>query len=916
MTFVTGSRLGAYEIISPLGSGGMGEVYRARDTRLKREVAIKVLPNEFSKDTERLARFQREAEVLATLNHSNIAAVYGLEKDGGTTGIVLELVGGETLAEIIARGPLALNDALPIARQIADALETAHDKGVVHRDLKPANIKVTPEGKVKVLDFGLAKMLEPERSAPSVSMSPTLMSAYPTYAGVILGTAAYMSPEQARGKQVDRRTDIWAFGCVLFEMLTGKQAFEGGETVSDAIASILKNEPDWKALPADTPAHIRTLLRRCLQKDAQKRLPHIGVARLEIDEAPTTPAADTSAASIQLKAGASRRRGWFLGPVFGMAFGAIVILLVGPPWRTPPRAQPLRLSTELGADASLAVYTSATLALSPDGETLVFVGEKGGKTQLYIRRLGQLQSIPLAGTEDAADPFFSPDGQWIAFFANAKLKKISVTGGAAVTLCDAPASRGGAWGDDDNIVFSPNAFAGGGLKRVFSAGGKVESLTKLAQGESFHGWPQVLPGAKAIIYTAAGSPPRMDDANIVVQPLPTGAPKTVQRGGYYARYLSSGHLVYIHDGTLFAASFDLGRFEMTGQPFPGVERVIAAPSQPGMGRSQFAVSNTGTLVYLPGQGMGGIGGASIYWLRRDGKTTPLLPTPADWSDPQFAPDGRKLAIDINDGGQNDVWIYELERDTLTPLTTDPANDAKPVWTPDGRRIAFTSGRDKSAGVNLYWQRADGTGEAQRLTESKNGQLPGSWHPSGKYLAFYETNPQTGNDIMILPIEGDEVSGWKPGKPTVFLNTPADEREPMFSPDGRWLAYQSNESGRPEVFVRPFPGPGSKWPISTAGGAYATWSRTRHELFYRTLDNRIMVAPYKVESDSFKAEKPRLWSERIIQPRPRLRNFDLHPDGERFAVSVVNADAPADAPRDKVVFIFNFFDELRRIAPKR
>jgi serine/threonine-protein kinase len=402
--------------------------------------------------------------------------VYGLEKDGGTTGIVLELVDGETLAEIIARGPLALSDALPIARQIADALETAHDKGVVHRDLKPANIKVTPEGKVKVLDFGLAKMLEPERAASSLSMSPTLMSAYPTYAGTILGTAAYMSPEQARGRQVDRRADIWAFGCVLFEMLTGKQAFEGGETVSDAIASILKNEPDWNALPADTPPHIRTLLRRCLQKDAQKRLPHVGVARLA-------------------------------------------------PWRTPPPAQPLRLSTELGADASLAVAQSATLALSPDGNTLVFVGEKAGKTQLYIRRLGQLQSTPLAGTEDAADPFFSPDGQWIAFFVNAKLKKISVTGGAAVTLCDAPFSRGGAWGDDDNIVFSPNAYAGGGLQRVSSGGGKVESLTKLAQGESFHGWPQVLPGAKAIIYTAAGSSPRTDDANIVVQPLPTGAPR-------------------------------------------------------------------------------------------------------------------------------------------------------------------------------------------------------------------------------------------------------------------------------------------------------------------------------------------------------------------------------------------------------
>ena len=910
-----GTRLAQYEVTALLGKGGMGEVYRARDTRLKREVAIKVLPDELSQDAERLARFQREAEVLATLNHSNIAAVYGLEKDGGFTAIVLELVGGETLAEIIARGRVALSDALPIARQIADALETAHDKGVVHRDLKPANIKVTPEGKVKVLDFGLAKMLEP-KAASSLSVSPTLMSAYPTYAGVILGTAGYMSPEQARGKQVDRRADIWAFGCVLFEMLTGRQAFEG-ETVSDAVASILKNEPDWNALPVATPPHVRTLLRRCLQKDPQKRLPHIGSARLEIDEGSEAVAIDTALPIAQPAFARSRRLAWIPGAVSGFAVGMTVVLFLWRPLQTPRPAPPLRLSAELGADVSLAVGSSATLALSPDGNTLAFVGDKAGKRELYVRRLGQLQSTRLAGTEDAIDPFFSPDGQWIAFFAAAKLKKISVAGGAALTLCDAGVTRGGAWGDDDNIVFSPDAFQGGSLRRVNSAGGKVEPVTNVAQRESLPGlWPQVLPGARGIVYTATGSnitTLKLEEANIVVQPLPTGAPKVVQRGGYYARYLPSGHLVYIHDGTLFAATFDLDRLEMTSQPLPAVEGIMAYPNVPGLGRAQFAVSNTGTLVYLTGQSAG-IDDVPIQWLTRDGKTTPLRPTPANWSDPQFAPDGRKLAVDINDGRQNDVWIYEWERDRLTHLTFDPANDAKPVWTPDGRRIVFVSTRDKSGAANLYWQRADGTGEIQRLTESNNGQLPGSWHPSGKYLAFHETNPQTGNDILILPMEGDEASGWKPGKPTVFLKTPTNESEPMFSPDGRWLAYHSNESGRVEVFVRPFPGPGGKWQISAAGGAYPTWSRARHELFYTAPDNRIMVAPYTVEGDSFKADKPRLWSERITQTRPRLRSFDLHPDGERFAVAAAPADTPADARRDKVVFIFNFFDELRRIAP--
>jgi predicted Ser/Thr protein kinase len=409
LSVTIGNKLGSYEIVALLGKGGMGEVYRARDLKLKREVAIKILPDEFSRDADRVSRFQREAEMLATLNHSNIAAVYGLEQDSTTTGIVLELVDGETLADIIARGPLALSDALPIARQIADAIEMAHDKGVVHRDLKPANIKVTPEGKVKVLDFGLAKMLEPGGSAPSMSMSPTLMSAYPTYTGVILGTAAYMSPEQARGKQVDRRTDIWAFGCVLFEMLTGKQAFEGGETVSDAIASVLKNDPNWNALPADTPAQIRTLLRRCLHKDVQTRLPHMGVARLEIDEGSATAMIAPADRSAQPAVVGSRLLVW-IATVGAFVVGVSVVLFFWRPWRAPLPAAPLRLSTELSADVSLpsGAGGSASLALSPDGNTLAFVGNASGTRQLYVRRLSQLQATPLAGTEGATDPFFSP----------------------------------------------------------------------------------------------------------------------------------------------------------------------------------------------------------------------------------------------------------------------------------------------------------------------------------------------------------------------------------------------------------------------------------------------------------------------------------------------------------------------------
>jgi serine/threonine-protein kinase len=407
---------------------------------------------------------------------------------------------------------------------------------------------------------------------------------------------------------------------------------------------------------------------------------------------------------------------------------------------------------------------------------------------------------------------------------------------------------------------------------------------------------------------SGGTAGAFDDANIVVQPLPAGARKIVQRGGYHGRYLPSGHLVYIHDGTLFAAPFDLDRLEVTGQPVPALEGVT---SNSGSGSAQFTVSATGTLVYLPGQSTSG--GVPIQWMNHEGKTTPLRATPANWFDPYFAPDGRRLAVDILDGNGRDVWVYEWARDTLTRLTFDPADDRKPVWTPDGRRIVFASSRADKSTLNLYWQRSDGTGDAQRLTESKNPQQPASWHPSGKFLAFEESNPQTSYDLMILSMEGDETSGWKPGKPTVFLNSPFGEREPMFSPDGRWLAYWSNETGRNEVYVRPFPGPGGKWQISTGGGNYPTWSRTKHELLYGAPSAQVMVAAFTVEGDSFRAEKPRLWSEGRFVPRTNNRSFDLHPDGARFALAPVTQE-PGGAKQDHVTFIFNFFDELRRVAP--
>jgi serine/threonine-protein kinase len=564
--------------------------------------------------------------------------------------------------------------------------------------------------------------------------------------------------------------------------------------------------------------------------------------------------------------------------------------------------------TSKGADVSLgaSVTGNSALALSPDGSLLAFVGVKNGVTQIYIRHLGELQASPMAGTSGAQSPFFSPDGQWLAFFADGKLKKISVTGGATVTLADASGLRGGSWGDDGNIVFTPSGSAGTSLQRVSSAGGNVEPLTKLAQDEATHRWPQVLPGAGAVLYLSNPEAANYENSNIMVQPLPSGNPKVVVRSGYHPQYVASGHLLYIHDGTLFAAAFDLNRLEVTGPSAPAVEGVSADSAN---GAAQFAVSRTGAFTYLAGQSTAA--DPPILWMTHDGKTMPLRAMPANWSNPYFSPDGQRLAMDILSGRNLDVWIYEWARDTLTRWTFDPADDLQPVWTPDGKRIAFASSREKGP-LNLYWQRADGTGEIQRLTESSHNQFPYSFHPSGKYLAFSGPTSNSNNDVMILPIEGDETSGWKPGKPSVFLNTPADEREPMFSPDGRWIAYSSNESGRFEIYVRPFPGPGGKWQVSTTGGFDSAWSRTRRELLYRAPDQRIMVAPYTVEGDSFKADKPRLWSEQATAVRPRDRSFDLHPDGERLAVAV-----PSGQPEeklDKVTFIFNFFDEPRRIAP--
>jgi Tol biopolymer transport system component len=906
-----GARLGPYRILSALGAGGMGEVYRATDTKLKRDVAVKVLPSALASDSDRLARFQREAEVLASLNHPHIAHIYGLEDADGVKALVMELIEGVTLADRIAQGRLPLDEALPMARQIAEALEAAHAQGIIHRDLKPANVKVRPDGTVKVLDFGLAKAIDLAVSSGAEgapSDSPTFTTPAMTDAGMILGTAPYMSPEQARGKAVDKRADIWAFGCVVFEMLTGQAAF-AGDGVSETLARVIEREPDWDALPVSTPPPIRRLLRRCLQKDRKHRLDSAAAARFDVEEA-MAPAGQNSDGVAPPRARWRRALPWALTGASAVALA--LVLLFGGLRSNVASTTPVRVHVGLGAEATLAnVDRGPAATLSPNGQALVFVGQRRtGPASLFVRRLDQLDAIPLPGTEGAHSPFFSPDGQWIAFFADAKLKKVAVSGGAPVTICDTPDGRGGWWAGDGSIVYAP-FFAGidrGGLLRVSSNGGIPTPVTSLADGEVAHGWPQVLPGSAALLYAGHSSRMNWDDATLVVQRLPAGERKIVQRGGSYGRYVASGHIVYLHDAKVFAVPFDLERLEVTGPPFLALDGV---GSNPNGGSAQFAASETGTFVYLSRPiGAPPMGGAPIQWMDRAGRRTLLRATPTNWGNPHFSPDGTRLAVEINDGKQLAVWVYEWAHDRSFQLTLSPAQNQKPVWTPDGRRIVFWSNRDVQQ--NLYWQRVDGTGDAQRLTNSQHPQSAASWHPGGTLLAFQETRPQTGADLMIVAIEGDELTGWKAGTPTSFLSTAALEREPMFSPDGKWLAYQANDTGTFEIYVRPFPGPGGKWRISPAGGITPTWSRTRRELLYRSPENQLMVAAYTATGDSFRAEKPRLWAEGYIGPQTGQRSFDLHPDGERVAVAPELGSF--DRPQDRLVFILNFFDELRRMAP--
>ncbi|MDA2927430.1 protein kinase [Acidobacteria bacterium AH-259-G07] len=892
---MVGTTISHYKVIEKIGQGGMGEVYRAQDTKLGREVAIKVLPDLFAQDRERLARFEREAKLLASLNHPNIAAIYGLEETDGVRFLVLELVEGETLAERVAKGPLPVEEALEICRQIAEGVEAAHEKGVIHRDLKPANVKITPEGMVKVLDFGLAKALEGERPVTDISQSPTLTDAM-TRSGVILGTAAYMSPEQARGKRVDKRADIWAFGCVLYELLTGKRPFEG-ETITETLAGILKGEPGWEVLSENTPWRVRDLLHRCLQKHPHDRLRDIGDARIEIKKALSDPATVSPIGVISAAQPARWKRAIPWG-VAGLITVVLLISLVGLWQAALPVDQPLmRLKVELTPSESLWTDIGASAVLSPDGAHLAYVIGSGTSGQLYLRKLDQLEATLLSGTESAYHPFFSPDGQWVAFFTPRELKKVSVFGGAPLTLCDVSRNRGGSWGPDDTIIFAPTPNSA--LSRVPALGGTPEQLTVLDEGEYSHRWPYVLPGGRAVLFTAHTSGRNFDDANIEVLILETGERKVLHQGGFYARYVPSGHLVYVREGTLFTAPFDLDRVELTGPPAPILEGILSNSS---WGGAQFAFSQTGTLVYLAGTSRGGE--YSMLWIDRQGAVSSLSGERRRYFGPRFSPDGGRLALQIDSESNQDVWVYEIEREAMTRLTFDEAADGFPIWSPDGQQVAFSSDRDGGQ-LNLYRKPADGSREAERLSESKNNQVVTSWSPDGNFLAFNEESPETGWDIWVLPLEGDR-------KPELFLGTRFAEVYPEFSPDGRWIAYMSNESGRMEIYVRPFPGPGGKWQISTEGGRLPRWSPDGRELFYRN-GNKMIAVAVRSEGESLRAGKPRQLFEGSFPSLYPYPDYDITPDGKRFVMFKMDTEKE-EAAFTHLNFVLNWFEELKRLVP--
>jgi Tol biopolymer transport system component len=884
MGLTTGTRVGPYEIVGPLGAGGMGEVYRARDSKISRDVALKVLPELVAADPERLARFHREAQLLGALNHPNIAQIYGFEDSGTTHALVMELVEGPTLADRIAQGPIPVEEALPIARQIAMALEAAHEQGIVHRDLKPANVKVREDGTVKVLDFGLAKAMDPTAtSGADLSNSPTQLTAA-TQFGTILGTASYMAPEQAKGKAVDRRADIWAFGVVLFEMLSGERPFKGDD-VSDVLAAVLRQEVDWKALPANTPPNVRRVLERCLVRDPKQRLRDIGDVWLGMDgpdaAIPVAPMAAPPARTSLL----TRALPWAVTALIAAASAAWIAF-----HQPTPDPRVVTRSMQLNKDIS------AFVTVSNDGTRLAYatVDGKTGAPRISVRQLDQFEEHPVPGSEGGAYAAWSPDDQWIAYsgVVDSKLRKIPLSGGPSTPIADGSLLNGGAWGPDNTIVFAGPK----GLMRVSGDGGTPEALTTVdtAKGELAHIRPQWLPGGKRVLFTVVSA----GAAQSAIWESGTSGYRAIAHGGMGGRYVASGHLVFLRGSTLFAAPFDVTRLEVIGGEVPMVDGVSTAG---GAFVADFSTSDAGVLSYFFAPGSQD---TTLAWADRSGVTKPLPGQSRQlWGTGRLSPDGKLVVNGItNDKGGRDIWTYDVDRGTLTRLTfaSKETNDF-PIWSPDGRTVYFSGLVDGKRGLCAV--AADASGKAKLILATPSAATPTSVAPDGKALVYYQSAGDKRNAIFVLPL----VPGGSAAEAHPLHEASGSEIQAEVSPDSHWVAYSSNESGAPEVYVVPFPGPGPKVRISLDGGSAPRWSRDGRELLYwaSTPNARLMSVDVQF-LPTFRAGQPHELFHQLS-----TTTWDTSRDPNKFLIEISSRSTGSS-----LAIVTNWFEELKKHAPAK